>query len=375
MPLDPIKPMPSHTPARPPLPKGDVIAAMERLQQAGPVGTHIRATPEPTFARKALEFLTGFPADPTYVPNTEEAIPALGMAALPLIPGGAELTAALRREKLAGQLGNIGHIKQDLALDRLLHSGGDNIDRAMEQGYTTPVWHGTRANFYEFSGPQNLPGGDYGIHVAGDPETASRAIHMSPEEVKELNAFDPMNAERLHQGANVMPLLARIQKATTLPDMGMWKSPGSWISKLGSPESMSSTRVLNPRFGPSTISDKEFAQAALDLAHQHGTRMPGGQATPQDSYRADDLATYFHNFTGDLTDLMHRGGYDTIMYPNAIEGKGEPSYLLTDPRQLKSIWAKFDPSQFGKSKDILAGLAAAGVGSTLLPRNPVDNSR
>jgi hypothetical protein len=268
------------------------------------------------------------------------------------------------RDRLASRLGdafkNYGHVSQDIALQKLIERGRPNFERAIEQGYTTPVWHGTRANFDQFS-PQ-LPGGDFGIHMASTPETANKAINLGREEVAELAAEGELPVTSYFRGANVMPLLAKIDKTVTLPDMGMWKSPGSWVNRLsgGALHSETGLPILRSTFGPSEISDKEFAREGLMRAwNMRGRLGERGEG-------------YFDEFGNELSSLMDRAGYDTIAYTNLIEGKGEPSYLLKDPERIRSIWAKFqDP----KSRNILAGLAGAGVAAPLMASHPVDNSR
>jgi hypothetical protein len=68
-----------------------------------------------------------------------------------------------------------------------------------------------------------------------------------------------------------------------------------------------------------------------------------------------------------LQDRLEQEGYDSIRYPNHIEGRGEDSFLMLKPEQLRSPFAKFNPAKRGVN-DILASILGVGAASTLLPR-------
>ena len=68
--------------------------------------------------------------------------------------------------------------------------------------------------------------------------------------------------------------------------------------------------------------------------------------------------------------LLQRNGIDAVAYPNFAEGRGEHSLMLLDPRQLKSLWANFDPLKFGKDPNILASLGGAAAIAGLQRRKP-----
>jgi hypothetical protein len=231
------------------------------------------------------------------------------------------------------------------------------MSRAAEQGYTTPVWHGTYKSggpnpvpravegpvqeFSEFMGPvrSSLEAGspDFGIHVATDPATASHLLrHEFP-------------------GSRVLPLQARIQNPVSFPDMGLWRSPHNWIKRLSPAlEGKQTLKSALPEgsglpslapVGPHDLSDPALARHIMEQARQY--IQSGVVHDPSSSVK----------FQQDIMDALQRGNYDAIKYRNFVEGMGEPSYLLTDPRQLRSSFAAFDPAKFGKTKDIMASTA------------------
>ena len=220
------------------------------------------------------------------------------------------------------------------------------MSRANEQGFTTPVWHGTKHNFNEFRGPLRTDGGDFGIHVATVPETANRATgtDLSPD-LARLLPEDRINHAHL-RGTKTLPMLARIQNSLRTPDMGIWKTPSNWIGILGDPAYMNQSgkmsqahRHLRPPMDPGLLDE------ILQLAYKH-------QNPRNVQYDPSRVAS----FQSELNQLLRGKNYDSIQYPNHTEGRGEDSYLLLDPSQLRSIFAKFDPRNIG-SKDLLAGAA------------------
>tara|TARA_R110000796_G_scaffold132372_1_gene247824 strand:+ start:944 stop:1780 length:837 start_codon:yes stop_codon:yes gene_type:complete len=60
-----------------------------------------------------------------------------------------------------------------------------------------------------------------------------------------------------------------------------------------------------------------------------------------------------------LTDFLASKGYDSIEYLNKVEDPGSISKIVFEPEQIRSPFAKFDPSK-RKSGNILASVPAAG---------------
>lgn len=282
----------------------------------------LRPTPQPSAMRKLLESLTGYPADPNRETGPMDGINLL-LAAMPAAGVG---RAALRTA--------------DLPLDY-----ASRMARAAEQGYTTPVWHGTKANFQEFLDPitaMQTEGADLGIHVATTPNTANRAIGAG-----NFVTNDPSQLPPIPRGSNVIPLLARIQNPLTTPDMGIWRSPTSWVNRA----------YTAPSSSPSAMED--IVRMARNVKKVQGA------AAPQQELQ----------FAQDLIDYLQRNGFDAISYRNVIEGIGEPSHLLLDPRQLKSIFARFDPAAFGKTRNILASAGPVGIAGALAAQQSQNGGR
>ena len=299
--------------------KNDVLGRSPQL--LGGASAKIGPKPEPSIPRKILEMITGYPADPDRDMGPIEAmlatIPAFGAAK---------------------GLGVVDGIPMDWA---------SRMARATEQGYTTPVWHGTKKAFSEFSGPIRNDRGDFGIHVATDPRTSAKAIGAefdpSQQWALDVSGYSPgEGAARINnpylKGANTIPMLARIQKPFEVKDVGLWKTPGSWTHYPGESAMMKTTN------------DPETLRAIMDAASRHGNP-PGIQHDPDRGQQG---------FQRDLLEILRSKNYDSIKYPNNVEGKGEPSYLLLDPSQLRSIFAKFDPRNIG-SKDLLAGAVPPAI--------------
>jgi hypothetical protein len=239
--------------------------------------------------------------------------------------------------------------------------------RAAEQGYTMPVYHGTRAeDFTSFRPPvtpvmKNLnqqaqvPIGDFGIHVTPRPETAESAVAHSGTPKFPPTPDDP---NVYSEGARVMPLLARSKKALELPDIGTWHDPNHWVYNLAGTET--NQAGVSAKVPESLTNDWAAAQELYDIARKYQSPDYSRPTFPFGNSQVDRVA-----FQQDIKDALQRRGYDTIKYSNWSEGQGEPSYLLLDPRQLRSKFAAFDPTKFGKTADLMASgvppLALAGL--------------
>jgi hypothetical protein len=207
--------------------------------------------------------------------------------------------------------------------------------RADALGYTHDVYHGTNKDFTEFNDPIRYGGygsGDFGIHVSSDPLAANRRSNaLNPDEGN-------FPLDDVEQGARVLPLKAQMNKTLTLPDMGIWKDPSNYIRKYHD--------ALDEESGRDAISDPEFmgrmAEEAMKIKKLQGVNY------------ADQMDLWQHK----ARELMQDAGYDSIKYANNVESDGAPSYLLMDPRQLRSKFAAFDPKR-ANSRDLLASLAAA----------------
>ena len=210
--------------------------------------------------------------------------------------------------------------------------------RAKEMGYTTDVYHGTKPQAMIFEGNKSpgvkpnatfnefefkrKPYGDAGIHVDPDPNVANVGAATN---IDASDKFNP-NKHVYKQGANVMPLKAKMQKTLDLLDMGIWSDPSRWHSMLD-PES--TDPILEQLY---LAADRAVKESYLTVGNRANTR--------------ELWAEKFKN-------ILKQNGYDSIRYPNKTEGTGGYSYMLLEPNQLRSRNAMFDPAR-AKSGDLLA---------------------
>jgi hypothetical protein len=233
--------------------------------------------------------------------------------------------------------------------------------RAAEQGYTTPAYHGTVADFKEFGEPIKLGGygeGDFGIHVSQEPKAANMFGNRHQETIdraaQELGRGPtiPTNApiQPYERGGQVLPLMVNPGKSLEMPDVGIWRDPQSWIKRAD---------LLDDQF---KTNDPEMVSRLLEEARR---LVPENK--PYD-LMADPSTSY--NWQSKVRELLQDGGYGSIKYPNFTEGHGDPSLLLLDPRQARSKFAAFDPAK-RNSRDLLASLAAAlGIGGAAASHEP-----
>lgn len=222
---------------------------------------------------------------------------------------------------------------------RALLDDAVRMSRAKAQGYTTPVWHGTNKAFSEFQGPIRNDHGDFGIHVATSPYTASKAVGENPLD-DAVYPFTTGSSNKFTAGRMIMPLLAKIKKSFEVGDRGLWRTPSNWTNYPGE-------SALKK-----TTNDPDTLEQILQVARQHTTAKSNKPLAnviydPQNSLK----------FQSQLKDILQSRGYDSIKYPNNVEGLGEPSYLLLDPTQVRSRFANFDPDKVN-SKDIMASILA-----------------
>jgi hypothetical protein len=210
--------------------------------------------------------------------------------------------------------------------------------RARSMGFDTerPVYHGTSKDFPAFDPTKT---GDIGMHV-GTPEQASRA------------AADAWSGKPV-EGSQVMPLYAKTQNPLRVKDT---------FSTLGQ-RHIARAKALSLETPGFYMNDAEHAamyEAAkrADAARKRGggdysMRLDDNKKGALEAYRAADS-----QFWDTVEQSMRRQGYDSMIYNNKVEGKGD-SYMVLDPNQLRSVHARFDPAK-SDSADLLASRAAPG---------------
>lgn len=240
--------------------------------------------------------------------------------------------------EIMGSVGGAMEVPNGAALKELARQA-----RAKSQGFIHDLYHGTtKPDIRQFYSPISTTSKyDYGIHATPEPNTAVTTFEGLPP-------WTSNPVDSLDTGKAVMPLKVRMDKTLEMPDVSRWKNPSSWHTRLTEP---GSTRL---RAGLQT-NNPEFLQELANEAKRPIYR--GNTETPLIRWQEK------------LTESLNDAGYDSIKYPNYMEGQGEPSYLLLDPRKIRSRFAEFDPKKLG-SKDIMAGGApVAAMNQLMKPSN------
>lgn len=97
-----------------------------------------------------------------------------------------------------------------------IEASNDRLKRAEKLGFKKDVYHGTYSDFSEFD-RQN----DLGVHV-GTPEQAYNRL-IDIEKYKTFKGT--RGGVEVGQGGQIMPLKAKIKKSLNMKDVGDWKNP------------------------------------------------------------------------------------------------------------------------------------------------------
>ena len=206
--------------------------------------------------------------------------------------------------------------------------------RAEEQGFNLDTYHATRDDFTTFEK------GDLGYHF-GTKEHANNRL----ERTRKKTLLHP---DGDYTGEKILPTKIRLTNPLELFDVGDWKDP------------------------------KTIAASALRPSRATGYSGEWGKAHEEELTEIIDTVTdYFDDFKfadkkefkespeaaelmEQIRDMIIEDGYDGVQYYNVAEadfneeGKLilEHSYIVFDPKNIRSRFAKFDPEE-SKSADIL----------------------
>jgi hypothetical protein len=217
--------------------------------------------------------------------------------------------------------------------------------RAALQGYSLDAYHGTKADFTEFQhGGPGKPNPDGFVHV-GDQDAANgiimrdwnrqyweREARESPHEWRRAEAQREL--ESTYNGAHIMPLKVKANNPLDMPDLGRWDSYSNFMSNAAK--------------------EKGWGQ---DYEPKGWTPTPEVWADFRalvDRVRKLDWQEQKTAWAEGFTEILTRHGYDSVRYPNEIEGAGGFSYMLLDPSQARSRFAEFHPDKVNDA-NILSG--------------------
>jgi len=156
-------------------------------------------------------------------------------------------------------------------------------------------YHGTMADIAEFD-PDLV---DIGVHIGGNPTQSSDRL---------LDLADPYSSSRYFtkyaEGANIIPLRARMQNTLEMEDVGDWKNSYEVAYRLS----------RHPKF-----KNNKTVQDIME------------EADAEQAFRTDPSSEPFRDsmenkaLLDELRKLIQEKGYDSIRYINAVEGKSQLS--------------------------------------------------
>lgn len=194
--------------------------------------------------------------------------------------------------------------------------------RAIDQGFTTDAYHGTIKNFDEFKIKNDL-----GVHV-GNIEQANERLNFLRDGKKSPK-----------QGENILPLKVKMENTLRLNDLGEWVP--SEIEKDLIKNNITTRKEINQLYKNKLIKKNKDDDNRIDL----------------------------------LKELIKSKGYDSVVYKNTGEipnidenylnmsekkfkkwaiDNAKDSYIILNPENIRSRFAKFDPANEGKSGLLLS---------------------
>lgn len=224
--------------------------------------------------------------------------------------------------------------------------------RAALQGYNLDAYHGTTSDFSAFETQRSLqrPNPDAFIHV-GDQEAANGALwgHHGRRywEDEAANAPDPKRREEAqreidyhYRDTSILPLKVKANNPLDMPDLGRWDSHSNFMSYAAK--------------------EKGWGQDYEPKGWNPSPEVWGDFRALVDRVRKLDWEGQKSAWQEGFTEILTKHGYDSVRYPNEIEGSGGHSYLLLDPSQARSRFAEFHPDKVG-DPNLLSGRAGVPV--------------
>jgi hypothetical protein len=208
------------------------------------------------------------------------------------------------------------------------------------QGFTLPAWHATKSDFLVPN--PNVPNRDFGFHVAiNRPNAANERAGFSEGTVKDQIKFEAVGGglakilsgafwdER--KNARNLPLLVKARNPLRVPDLNAWGSAPMWRGSI--------VEILDGRVAD--IDLKTFPVFREIYAMSESVLQEDALASPGDNF---DAVQAFRQY---LVNILESHGYDSLIYKNDFEDKGNDSLFLWDAARVRSAFDAFDPRANG----------------------------
>lgn len=207
--------------------------------------------------------------------------------------------------------------------------------RAYQQGYTEPVYHGTSA-----TNPIDvlLPASALGKRL---PDFDLDAVHVGTK----LQANERLG-DIFSLGVRKNAQYQSAKKANVARGWGNERLERAVQSGAITPERAPSVMPLLMKPG------KEFINEATGSPYTEQELLREIERFSRLNPDVNSMSEAKQKFKEQLLDM----GYDTVPYINQFEGKGQLSYMVLRPENLRSQFAKFDPANIGKA-GLMGGLA------------------
>ena len=230
------------------------------------------------------------------------------------------------------------------------------VDGSNETGFSRAVFHSTDSpNLRVPKMVPESPSADIGFHVGTTGAANDRIMLQSMARQASQAELDKAFA-----GKSIMPLrLSDDLKPARLIDVDSFKEPQTWLDTLTRPYISNTelglvgipanTQLPSVTLYPKSKNPKTVYMSPVAFKEGVNENVWRSAVLTAEKFNTknfdttksiEDRKEWFEAVKKIATD----NGYDSFVYKNMKEGKGDDSYMLLDPKQVKSFTAKdFDP--------------------------------
>lgn len=236
------------------------------------------------------------------------------------------------------------------------------LARARQLGYKTDAYHGTQSpvDFTEFSsGPVYDEMGELRVGGSGQDLTAYMGPHFAKEPSVANKFAENKGATWLESRyvdqpkPRVLPVKLRGRFKTGVSDADL--QADALAGKSNHPEV---EEVINRKADDLGIEpDELYSKYDEDASFRHEVN---GEAIDNTSRYDEPDWEIAQDLAHQYVEALKRKGYSGIAYQNTVEGG--TSYVVFDPKNVRSRFAAFDPSQ-KNSANILASIVGLYAGA------------